>query len=122
MSATGLATFREIKIPAPTDSIRIRFRTPTALFNGMLHPVIGYGIKGAIWYQGESNYDNPDQYEKLLPALVNEWRRLWQIGDFPFYFVQIAPYNYAQLPTPNATIKYNSAYLRDAQRKAAKQR
>ena len=72
-----------------------------------------------IWYQGESNYDRPDQYEKLFPTAVQQWRREWRLGDFPFYFAQIAPYNYAQLPPYNAGGKYNSAYLRDAQRKAA---
>jgi sialate O-acetylesterase len=118
MDAEGLKDFPEIKIPAKTDSIKAVSRTPTTLFNGMLNPVIGYGIKGCIWYQGESNYERPDQYEKLFPAMVKRWRGLWQQGDFPFYYVQIAPYDYAQLPPYNSGGKYNSAYLRDAQRKS----
>jgi sialate O-acetylesterase len=118
MDHEGLNDFPEIKIPAKTDSIKAVSRTPTTLYNGMLNPVIGYGIKGCIWYQGESNYDHPDQYEKLFPAMVKRWRQLWQQGDFPFYFVQIAPYDYTQLPPYNAGGKYNSAYLRDAQRKS----
>jgi sialate O-acetylesterase len=119
MSSKSLEAFPEIKIPARSDSIKIPFRTPTALFNGMLYPIIGYNIKGAIWYQGESNYNDPDQYEKLLPAMVNDWRGLWKIGEFSFYYAQIAPFNYAALPPYNIGEKYNSAYLRDAQRKAA---
>ncbi|XHR92852.1 sialate O-acetylesterase [Mucilaginibacter sp. UC70_90] len=120
MDPGGLKDFPEIKIPAKTDSIKAISRTPTTLFNGMLNPVIGYGIKGCIWYQGESNYDRPDQYEKLFPAMVKRWRDLWQQGDFPFYYTQIAPYDYTQLPPYNAGGKYNSAYLRDAQRKSLK--
>lgn len=120
MDPEVLKDFPEIKIPAKTDSIKAVSRTPTTLFNGMLNPVIGYGIKGCIWYQGESNYDRPDQYEKLFPALVKHWRQLWQQGDFPFYYTQIAPYDYAQLPPYNAGGKYNSAYLRDVQRKSLK--
>lgn len=118
MDAEGLKDFPEIKIPAKTDSIKAVSRTPTTLFNGMLNPVIGYGIKGCIWYQGESNYERPDQYEKLFPAMVKRWRELWQQDDFPFYYVQIAPYDYTQLPPYNSGGKYNSAYLRDAQRKS----
>lgn len=120
MDPDGLKDFPEIKIPAKTDSIKAVSRTPTTLFNGMLNPVIGYGIKGCIWYQGESNYERPDQYEKLFPAMVKRWRELWQQGDFPFYYTQIAPYDYTQLPPYNAGGKYNSAYLRDAQRKSLK--
>ena len=84
----------------------------------MLHPFIGYTIKGCIWYQGETNYDRPDQYERFFPAMVKQWRQEFGQGDFPFYFAQIAPYNYAQLPNAGQGGKFNSAFLRDAQRKA----
>ncbi|PTQ95586.1 sialate O-acetylesterase [Mucilaginibacter yixingensis] len=114
----ALKDFPEIHIPAKTDSIKAVSRTPTTLYNAMLYPIIGYGIKGEIFYQGESNYDRPDQYLKLFPAAVKRWRDLWGQGEFPFYYVQIAPYDYAQLPPYNAGGKYNSAYQRDAQRKA----
>lgn len=113
--ATLQELFPEIKIP---DTDKPDNRTPTALYNGMLHPFIGFTIKGCIWYQGESNYERPDQYETLFPAMVNQWRKEFGQGDFPFYFAQIAPYNYAQLPPYNSGGKFNSAYLRDAQRKA----
>lgn len=119
MDPEVLKSFPEIKVPGKNDSIKVVNRTPTTLFNGMLHPVIGYGIKGCIWYQGESNYERPDQYELLFPAMVKRWRSLWSQGDFPFYYVQIAPYNYSQLPPYNYGGKFNSAYLRDAQRKSA---
>ncbi|WP_231463823.1 sialate O-acetylesterase [Pedobacter sp. Leaf132] len=118
MSPEDLKPFPEIKIPFKTDSIKEVSRTPTTLYNGMLYPVIGYGIKGAIWYQGESNYERPDQYENLFPAMVSSWRKNWDIGEFPFYYAQIAPYNYAQLAPFHKGGKYNSAFLRDAQRKS----
>lgn len=111
-----LKAYPEIKIPAPTDTIKEVSRTPTTLYNAMLHGVIGYGIKGSIWYQGESNYDFPAQYDSLFTTFVKNLRGKWGIGDFPFYYVQIAPYDYAQLPPYNKGGKYNSAFLRDVQR------
>ena len=84
MDAASLGAFPEIKLPASPDSIRVPNRTPTTIYNGMLHPVAGYTIKGFVWYQGESNYDRPDQYENLFPAMVKLWRRQWAQGDLPF--------------------------------------
>lgn len=119
MDPEVLKLYPEIKIPAATDSIKEVSRTPTTLYNAMLYPIIGYGIKGVIWYQGESNYDNPDQYDSLFVAFVKTLRTQWNIGEFPFYYAQIAPYDYAQLPPYNKGGKYNSAFLRDVQRKDA---
>jgi sialate O-acetylesterase len=97
-------------------------REPTSLFNGMLSPVIGYGIKGAIWYQGESNYERPFEYKDLFGKMVKSWRYLWKQGEFPFYFAQIAPFNYAQFhQMADQKEEYNSAYLREAQLKASKE-
>lgn len=118
MSPEDLKSFSEVKIPSKNDTIKEVSRTPATLYNGMLYPVIGYGIKGAIWYQGESNYERPDRYEDLFPAMVSSWRKNWDSGEFPFYFAQIAPYNYAQLPPYHVGGKFNSAFLRDAQRKS----
>lgn len=66
---------------------------PTVLFNGMIAPLVPYAIKGAIWYQGEANAGNGRGYRKLFPALIADWRAQWAQGDFPFFFVQIAPHN-----------------------------
>ena len=118
LSEETLRQFAGVPIPPRTDSIKVVNRTPTTLYNGMLHPVIGYGIRGALWYQGESNYEHPDEYPARLQALVQQWRAEWNMGEFPFYYAQIAPYNYAQLPPYNKGGKFNSAFLRDAQRKA----
>jgi sialate O-acetylesterase len=81
-------------------------RTATILYNSMLHPYIGYTIKGVLWYQGEANRENADEYHALFTSMINSWRTKWQQGDFPFYFVQIAPFE------PG---KVNAAFLREAQ-------
>ena len=117
MSPEDLKAFPEVKIPKETDTIKEVSRTPTTLYNGMLYPVIGYGIRGAIWYQGESNYERPAQYLELFPQMVASWRKAWDNGEFPFYYAQIAPFNYAAFHE-KPKIEYNSAYIRDAQRKS----
>lgn len=65
---------------------------PSGLYNAMLHPLMPFGIKGAIWYQGESNADRAYQYRELFPAMIRDWRGAWGQGDFPFLFVQLANY------------------------------
>ncbi|TWT67285.1 sialate O-acetylesterase [Allorhodopirellula solitaria] len=67
---------------------------PTMLYNGMIHPILGFSIRGAIWYQGESNHVEGMLYLEKKKALIGGWRELWNQGDFPFYYVQIAPYQY----------------------------
>jgi sialate O-acetylesterase len=86
---------------------------PTALFNAMINPLIPYTIKGALWYQGESNRMKPKKYKELFPAMVKDWRSRWGIGDFPFYYVQIAPYIYGGNDFFE-TVE-NSAFIREAQ-------
>lgn len=72
-------------------------QNPTTLFNGMIYPLIPYAIRGAIWYQGENNVLSHDtHYYAQLKALIMGWRQVWHQGDFPFYIVQIAPFNYGQ--------------------------
>jgi sialate O-acetylesterase len=63
---------------------------PTVLFNAMIHPVLPYALKGAIWYQGESNAGRAYQYRALFPMMIKDWRSRWGLGDFPFMFVQLA--------------------------------
>jgi sialate O-acetylesterase len=80
---------------------RLSNARPLAIFNAMIAPLAGFAMRGAIWYQGESNLigTNADndylEYPDKMAALVGGWRELWGEGDFPFYFVQIAPYKYA---------------------------
>jgi sialate O-acetylesterase len=116
MSVESLKAFPEIAIPSSNGTEKLSNKNATTLYNGMIHPFAGYTIKGCLWYQGESNYERPDQYEKLFPAMVQLWRNEWGQDDFPFYFAQIAPFAYNYNGTH--TEKMNSAYLRDAQRKS----
>src|SRR5687768_104680 len=66
---------------------------PTLLYNAMINPLIPYTIRGALWYQGESNAGRAYQYRKAFPLMINDWRKRWGQGDFPFYFVQLATFN-----------------------------
>jgi alpha-L-fucosidase len=67
---------------------------PAALYNGMIAPLVSFGIRGVIWYQGEANRSDAKLYRTLFPALIADWRQNWGQGDFPFYYVQIAPFQY----------------------------
>lgn len=82
------------KVGQPPSKPAMGPNMPTALHNGMLRSIIPFGMRGAIWYQGESNRGRAYQYRRLFPAMIADWRALWGRGDFPFYFVQIAPFNY----------------------------
>jgi sialate O-acetylesterase len=66
---------------------------PTVLYNAMIAPLVPYAMRGVIFYQGEANADRATQYRTLFPALINDWRHQWNQGDFPFLFVQIAPFH-----------------------------
>lgn len=66
---------------------------PTLLFNGMINPIIPFSIKGAIWYQGETNAGRSYQYRKAFSLMIQDWRQRFGQGDFPFYFVQLASFN-----------------------------
>lgn len=71
-------------------------QSPTKLYNAMIHPLVGLPMRGAIWYQGESNHVEGMKYYEKKKALIKGWRSVWKQGDFPFYFVQIAPYQYGK--------------------------
>jgi sialate O-acetylesterase len=81
--------------------------TPGVLYNAMIHPLLNYTIKGAIWYQGESNVKDSRLYPALMNTLITSWRKAWNNGEFPFYYVQIAPFT--------QTEPYVGALLREAQ-------
>lgn len=84
---------------------------PANIYNGVLLPTIGYGIRGAIWYQGESNASRAYQYRDLFPLMISHWREEWGIGDFPFYYVQLADFQ-DESPDPQDS---SWAELREAQ-------
>lgn len=80
-----------LEYKAPADHLETN---ASFLFNGMVAPYTRYAIRGAIWYQGESNLGRAEQYARLLPTLIRDWRNHWGQGEFPFYFVQLAPFRY----------------------------
>jgi sialate O-acetylesterase len=79
--------------PPPPIDPSVSAGTPTVLYNGMIAPLLPYAIRGAIWYQGEANSGQAQLYRRIFPNLVADWRRAWGQGDFPFLYVQIAPFN-----------------------------
>lgn len=85
---------------------------PSCLFNGGLAPIIPYTIRGAIWYQGESNASRAFEYSQLLPVMISDWRKRWSQGEFPFYQVQLA----GKGDIPKVPGTDNWAELREAQR------
>ena len=97
MNRKSIESFKEIDLSnldnnnTPVDDPN---KVPCVLYNAMIHPLINFAIKGAIWYQGESNANQPALYRRLMPAFVKGLRDDWGSGEFPFYYVQIAPYKY----------------------------
>jgi sialate O-acetylesterase len=93
-AASGDVNTADLKIPrAPKNpDPRVDQHNPYLLYNGMVAPLIPYTIKGALWYQGESNYPSADYYSEIMETLIAEWREEWGQGDFPFIYVQLANY------------------------------
>ncbi len=90
------------------------FGAPGCLYNGMIAPILPYTIRGAIWYQGESNAGQARLYRKLFPTMILSWRRAWS-ADFPFLFVQLANFNARKLPATDQPTDSQWAELREAQ-------
>ena len=80
------------RAPSSPDSVLTGNQRPGNIFAGVVHPTLGYGMKGVIWYQGESNAGRAWEYARLFPYMIEQWRAEWGQGDFPFYWVQLADY------------------------------
>lgn len=92
-------------------------QSPTGLYNGMIAPYTNYAVKGFLWYQGEANADNPQAYAKLLPALINDWRNHWQLGNLTFLIAQLPNFmdvNY--LPEESNWAKMRAVQLETAEK------
>ncbi len=109
MSKEALSPFENVDL-SDVELKEAAAGNPTILFNAMIQPLIPYTIKGALWYQGEANRRDPAGYKKYLSAMVSDWRARWEVGDFPFYFVQIAPFDYQ----PGKFKEVNTAFMREA--------
>jgi len=92
--ADNLANF-----PTKNADGKVNHQTPLALYNGMIHPLLPYAVRGAIWYQGESNNGEGMLYHEKMKALIHGWRSVWNDESMPFYFVQLAPFRYGGEPT-----------------------
>lgn len=104
------AADRKGKAPRHPDPMRDQ-HNPSVLYNGMIAPFIPYGIRGAIWYQGESNVGSRALYPALQRTLIDDWRNRWGLGDFPFYFVQLAAHKTSSEVPANSSL----ASMREAQ-------
>lgn len=82
----------ESRLEIPEFGVWAEPQRPTSIYNGMVEPMVPFTIKGALWYQGESNVGEGMLYRKKMEALITGWRTIWGQGDFPFYYVQIAPW------------------------------
>ena len=110
MSKEAFSAFPDIDLDIPNfDKITRPYGQPCVLYNSKLAPLTNFTIKGLIWYQGESNRHDPEKYGQLMPVFVKDLRNKWGLGEFPFYYVQIAPYKYSG---PDVA---ESAYLREVQ-------
>lgn len=111
VSLAGAWSFRVESISGDVNSIGPN-SYPTLLFNAMINPLIPYAIEGAIWYQGEANAGRAYEYRKAFPLMITDWRKRWNEGNFPFYFVQLASFN-----SDNGNSKDGSTWaeLREAQ-------
>jgi sialate O-acetylesterase len=114
ISLDGEWKYRVGAIAEPLEDRLFTGKIPTGLFNGMLAPMLNYAIKGAIWYQGESNTSRAFEHFDLFKLLIKDWRYSWHQGDFPFLYVQLP--NFVEVNIE--TTKYDWAYFRESQLKA----
>ncbi|WP_395741939.1 sialate O-acetylesterase [Prosthecobacter sp.] len=111
MEAVKAGKMFTAQAPRPPQNPMTGQHRPGNLYAGVLHPTIGYGIKGVIWYQGESNAGRAKEYRDLFPFMIEHWRKEWKQGDFPFYWVQLADYKAYQ----TEPVESDWAELREAQ-------
>lgn len=96
MSREAIKPFSSIDLSILSNDAPVKnpTATPCVLYNAKVAPLTNFAVKGFLWYQGESNRDNADLYQQLMPAFVSDLRTKWGRGELPFYFVEIAPFNY----------------------------
>lgn len=111
MNREILETYPDVNLDEEVVNAMNSSSRPMVMYNGMIHPLINYTIKGFIWYQGESNVGKHDVYAQRFAKMVELWRADWGSNDLPLYYVEIAPFNYGER---------QAQYLREAQYKAQK--
>lgn len=99
--------FPQIKVPKNQEELNPKHQVATGLYNGMINPLVGYTLKGVIWYQGETNASRYRSYPMLFKSMHRAWNEVWGCGKFPIYFCQIAPHK--------EPYKEGKAFMREAQ-------
>jgi sialate O-acetylesterase len=116
MSEKACHEINGIEVPPLKNEVSADIANVATLqYNAMIHPLEGYAIKGFLWYQGESNIFNVPRYAPSVAAMIKYWRQSWNMGTLPFYYVQIAPYNYKEWNFFTPQWPEISAYQREAQ-------
>ena len=113
-----LLKYSDIKFAKTLPKEQKKQKRPTFLYNAMIHPFQDFKVKGFLWYQGESNRTKPKLYASLKKDLISSWRTQWNDQKLPFYFVQIAPFNYVKIK--KGKVNYAN-FIREAQLKISKE-
>ncbi len=110
--AAEFHNWQNLLVTTPDEKV-LNANSPSVLYNGMIYPILNYRIKGAIWYQGESNAGKAYAYRTLFPMMIEDWRRNWKQPGLPFYFVQLAPFTTMRKePGPSSWAELREAQLR----------
>ncbi|MFI3321046.1 MAG: sialate O-acetylesterase [Rikenellaceae bacterium] len=115
MSEDMLEKFPDVDQTATKSSVMPKEpnREPKFLYNGMIHPILGYKFKGMLWYQGCANRPNREQHEELMPEFVNTLRKKFDCGEFPLYFAQLAPLGYGGGPFFNVSMRESQVKIKN---------
>jgi sialate O-acetylesterase len=117
MDADAQKSFTDVDLSQVNDEKLPVFGKPISLYNGMIAPLVNYSIRGFLWYQGESNVPRYSTYADKMVALVKFWRKLWGNDNMPFFYAEIAPYNYAANRMDMSEAQIDAALLREQQAK-----
>jgi sialate O-acetylesterase len=115
MDAESQKAFTDVDLNLINDEKFPVYQKPISCYNGMIAPLINYSIRGFIWYQGESNVPRYSTYADKMVALIKFWRTLWANDNMPFFYTEIAPYNYAANRLDLTEAQINAALLREQQ-------
>jgi len=116
MDAESQKAFTDVDLKLLYDEKYPVFNKPISLYNGMITPIVNYSIRGALWYQGESNVPRYATYGDKMVAMINLWRTRWNNDKMPFYYVEIAPYNYLENRLDLTEAQIHAALLREQQK------
>jgi len=117
MDAESQKEFTDVDLNLVNNEQSPVYEKPIALYNGMIAPLVNYSVRGFIWYQGESNVKRYSTYAAKMVALINNWRKHWGNDNLPFFYAEIAPFNYASNRIDVTKEQINAALLREQQKK-----